>query len=344
MFLSLGEIMLRFCPGDHPLRAATQFTFSEGGGEYNVARGISRCFGIPASVATALVDNELGHLVHQMIRSSGVDTSNILWRDFDGIGKEVRNPLYFAERGFGHRAPKACMDRGHSAPSQLTTSDFDWDEIFATGEIRWFHTGGIFAGLSISTAEVAKQAMISARNHGIHVSYDPNYRASLWQAKDRGGVAAAAQLNSELAQYADTLFGVAPILTHSAPPQDLTELENLIEKTATTFPQVKQIALGRRHIHSASTHDYAATVWENGNITHIDGYKNIQVLDRIGSGDAFAAGYISQMLGNEPSPQTAILQGSAAAALTMSTPGDAVLCSAQDVYQLMNAKHSQESR
>lgn len=342
MFLSLGEIMLRFCPGDHPLRAATQFTFSEGGGEYNVARGISRCFGIPASIATALVDNELGHLVHQLIRSSGIDTSNILWREFDGIGKEVRNPLYFAERGFGHRPPKACMDRGHSAPSQLTTSDFDWDTIFSSGKIRWFHTGGIFAGLSNTTAEVAQQAMTAARKHDIHVSYDPNYRASLWQ--DRGGPQGAAELNSTLAQHTDTLFGVAPLLTHTAPPQDLTELENLIQQTAKTYPQLKQIALGRRHIHSASDHDYAATVWDKGNISHIDGYTNIHVLDRIGSGDAFAAGYISQMLGNKPSPKTAILQGAATAALTMSTPGDAVLCSAQDVHQLMNSKHSQESR
>ncbi|MGJ8656980.1 MAG: sugar kinase [Akkermansiaceae bacterium] len=344
MFLSLGEIMLRFCPGDHPLRAATQFTFSEGGGEYNVARGVSRCFGIPASIATALVDNELGHLVHQLIRSSEIDTSNILWREFDGIGKQVRNPLYFAERGFGHRPPKACMDRGHSAPSQLTTTDFDWDAIFSSGNISWFHTGGIFAGLSESTAEVAQQAMTTARKHGVHVSYDPNFRGSLWQ--DRGGPQAAAKLNSTLAHHCDTLFGVAPILTHTAPPQDLTELENLIQQTATAFPQLQQIALGRRHIRSASDHDYAATIWDQGTITHIDGFTNIHVLDRIGSGDAFAAGYISHMLDsrNTPSPQTAILQGAAASALTMSTPGDAVLCSAQDVYQLMNAKHSQESR
>jgi len=343
MFLSLGEIMLRFCPGDHPLRAATQFTFSEGGGEYNVARGVIRCFGIPASVATALVDNELGHLVHQMIRSSGVDTSNIVWRSFDGIGKEVRNPLYFAERGFGHRPPKACMDRGHSAPSQLTVADFDWDTIFSKGDIRWFHTGGIFAGLSASTAEVAKQAMISAQKHGVHVSYDPNYRGSLWQ--DRGGVAAAAALNTELSSHCDTLFGVAPILTHSAPPKDLTELETLIQKTAETFPQVKQIALGRRSIQSASVHDYAGTVWDEGKISHIEGFKDIHALDRIGSGDAFAAGYISHMLGENPSPTSAVNQGCATSALTMSTPGDAVLCSAQDVAQLANSKDStQESR
>jgi len=342
MFLSLGEIMLRFCPGDHPLRAAQQFTFSEGGGEYNVARGVSRCFGIPASVATSLVDNELGHLVHQMIRSSGVDTSNIVWRTFDGIGKEVRNPLYFAERGFGHRSPKACMDRGHSAPSQLTTSDFDWDAIFSSGDTRWFHTGGIFAGLSESSAEVTAQAMISARKHGVHVSYDPNYRGSLWQ--DRGGSKAAAALNKQLVHYADTLFGVAPLLLETAPPQDLVELENVITKTANAFPQLKQIALGRRNINSASVHDYAATVWDNGVITHIDGYKKIHVLDRIGSGDAFAAGYISHMLGDTASPQTAILQGCATSALTMSTPGDAILCSAQDVSQLMTTSPSQETR
>ena len=341
MFISLGEIMLRFCPGDTPLRAAQQFTFSEGGGEYNVARALSRCFEIDASIITSLVDNEIGHLVQQLVRSTNVNTQHILWRDFDGIGKEVRNPLYFAERGLGHRAPKATMDRGHSAPSQIKIEDFDWDAIFSDSSVKWFHTGGIFAGLSDSTLKVAEHAMKVARKHGVYVSYDPNYRASLWQ--DKGGAEAARLANFTLAQYADTLFGVAPLLHSVAPPTDQAQLEQLILETAQAFPQVETIVVGQRTIQSASVHDYASTFYQQGKISTVTGYQNIQVLDRIGSGDAFAAGYIAAIL-TQQSTEFAAQQGCATAALTMSTPGDAVLVSKQDVLALTNQTHFSESR
>ena len=333
--------MLRFCPGEKTLRDSRQFTCTEGGGEYNVARALSHCFQVPSRVATSLVDNEVGQLVHQMILTAGVDTQHIVWRDFDGIGKEVRNPLYFAERGFGYRNPKAAMDRGHSAPSQLKVGDFNWDDIFSGGEIKWFHTGGIFAGLSETTAELAKEAMQSAKKHGVHVSYDPNFRGSLWQA--RGGVAAAAELNRELAAFADTLFGVAPLLHAEAPPKDLDGLCQLIEETVAAYPQVQTVALGRRHIQSASLHDYAASVWHGGEFHHIDGFKNIPVLDRIGSGDAFAAGFIAGSF-DGLSPADSARQGAATSALTMSTPGDSVLCSKAEVQNLAVNQSPSESR
>lgn len=344
MFLSLGEIMLRFCPGDHPLRAAASFTFSEGGGEYNVARSLARSFDHPASIATAIVDNEIGHLIHHLIKSSGVDTSNILWRDFDGIGKESRNPLYFAERGFGYRSPKATMDRGHSAPSQLAPGDFDWDTLFSSGKITWFHTGGIFAGLSNTTAELAEQALISAKKHTIPTSYDPNYRASLWQT--RGGSPAAAKLNRRLAQHADLLLGVAPLFHETAPPTAPQELADLLKATAAQLPNVKIIAATTRTTrttHSASTHDLSAIIWQNGEIHYSKPFNNAQVLDRIGSGDAFAAGLIYGIINNQ-TPSEAASTGCANAVLTMSTPGDATLCSKQEILNLAATATAKEQR
>ena len=341
MFLSLGEVMLRFCPGDRPLRAATEFTFTEGGGEYNVARALSRCFGHSAGIATALVDNEIGHLVHQLMLSSGLDTSNVIWRDFDGIGSEVRNPLYFAERGFGHRSPKATMDRGHSAPSQLAPGDFNWDELFGKAKVTWLHTGGIFAGLSSSTAELTEEAMSSARRHGVKVSYDPNFRASLW--KSRGGPEAAATLNRKLAHHADILFGIAPLLEAKAPPTEPGQIEALITRTCEAYPQLRSIVLGRRAIHSTSRHSYAATLWHAGEIRHLPAIEQIEVLDRIGSGDAFAAGYLHGQLTAGSQEESARI-GQAAAALAMSTPGDALLVSKQDVLDLAHSGAPSESR
>lgn len=333
--------MLRFCSGERPLRAASSFTFSEGGGEYNIARSLSRSFGEPASVATALVDNEIGHLIHHLILSSGVDTSNIIWRDFDGVGRECRNPLYFAERGFGYRSPKATMDRGHSAPAQLAPGDFDWDTLFSSGQITWFHTGGIFAGLSESTSALAQEAIQCARKHGITTSYDPNYRESLWRS--RGGPKAAAEVNRAMAQHADVLFGVSPIFHEANPPLECPELISLMKDTAAQLPSVKTIAASSRVIHSSSVHDYRAKIWHDGEIYHSEHYNRAQVLDRIGSGDAFGAGVIYALM-NGKSPEEAANIGCANAVLTMSTPGDATLCSKKEILSLAANPTSHELR
>ncbi|SHI80503.1 2-dehydro-3-deoxygluconokinase [Rubritalea squalenifaciens DSM 18772] len=341
MFLSLGEIMLRFCSGELPLRAAKTFHFSEGGGEYNIARSLSRSFGESTGIATAMVDNEIGHLVHHLILSSGVDTSNIIWRKFDGVGRECRNPLYFAERGFGYRSPKATMDRGHSAPAQLAPGDFDWDTLFSSGDITWFHTGGIFAGLSESTSELALEAIQCARKHGITTSYDPNYRESLWMS--RGGPKAAAEVNRAMAQHTDVLLGVSPIFHEAHPPLECRELISLMEDTAAQLPSVKTIAASSRVIHSASMHDYCAKVWHNGEIYHSDQYKNAQVLDRIGSGDAFGAGMIYGLMHGK-APDEAANIGCANAVLTMSTPCDSTLCSKKEILSLAATSTSHELR
>src|SRR5271169_3735106 len=193
--LSLGEIMLRLDPGEGRVRTTREFKVWEGGGEYNVARGLRKCFGLKTAVCTALVDNEVGHLIEDFIMQGGVDTDFILWRPDDGIGRSIRNGLNFTERGFGVRGAVGVPDRGNSAASQLKPGDFDWENIFDKLGARWFHTGGIFAALSPSTAELAIEAVKAARRHGTAVSYDLNYRPSLW--KSIGGLKRAQEVNRE---------------------------------------------------------------------------------------------------------------------------------------------------
>ena len=198
--------MLRLDPGETRIHTARQFQVWEGGGEYNVARGLRRCFGLRTAIATALADNPVGRLVEDLILQGGVDPSLLKWIPYDGVGRTVRNGLNFTERGFGLRAAAGCSDRGHTAVSQLNPGDFDWATIFgAVNGTRWFHTGGIFAALSASTAEVAAEAMDAARRHSTPVSYDLNYRDSLW--KSIGGKAKAQQVNRELVRNADLLLG-----------------------------------------------------------------------------------------------------------------------------------------
>src|SRR5438477_12341234 len=203
--LALGEIMLRLDPGEGRVRTAREFKAWEGGGEYNVARGLRRCFGMRTAVATAFADNEVGRLIEDFILQGGVDTSYIKWRPYDGVGRSVRNGLNFTERGFGIRGAVGVPDRGLSAASQLKTGDFDWEEIFGKQGARWFHTGGIFAALSDTTAELAIEAVQAARKHGAIVSYDLNYRPSLW--KSIGGLKRAQEVNRRIARQVDVMIG-----------------------------------------------------------------------------------------------------------------------------------------
>ena len=194
--ISLGEIMLRLDPGDTRVRCARSFRAWEGGGEYNVARGLRRCFGMNTGVVTALAQNDIGYLIEDFILQGGVDTSMIRWVPYDGIGRKVRNGLNFTERGFGVRGALGISDRANTAASQLKPGDIDWDEIFGRRGSRWFHTGGIFAALSESTAEVVIEAVKAAKKYGTIVSYDLNYRASLW--RDIGGKERAQDVNREI--------------------------------------------------------------------------------------------------------------------------------------------------
>ncbi len=183
--VSLGEVLLRFDPENERIHAARSFRVFDGGAEYNVARNLAKVFRQKTAIITALADNALGRLAEDFILQGGVDASEIRWREHDGRGANTRNGIYFIERGFGLRPPNSCFDRANTAVSQLKAGDVDWRQIFAEKGARWFHTGGVFTVLSETTAETANEAILIAKERGVIISYDLNYRDSLW--KTRGG-------------------------------------------------------------------------------------------------------------------------------------------------------------
>src|SRR4030042_4151961 len=201
--LSLGEIMIRLDPGEERIHTTRQFRVWEGGGEYNVARGLKRCFGKQAAVVTAIVDNPVGRLLEDLLNQGGVSLEYVKWVPFDEIGRKCRVGLNFTERGYEIRAAVGCSDRANSAASQIKKGDIDWDKIFGKDGIRWFHTGGIFAGLSETTADVIIEAMTAAKKYGTVISYDINFRASLWN--DIGGKEKAVEVNRAIAPLVDVM-------------------------------------------------------------------------------------------------------------------------------------------
>lgn len=347
--LSLGEVLLRLDPGEGRVRTSRQFTVWEGGGEYNVARGARRCFGLRTGVLTAFADNEIGRLLEDLILQGGVDASHIKWVPYDGMGKRVRNPINFTERGFGVRGAKGSVDRGHSAASQLRPDDFDFDLLFGKMGCRWLHTGGIFAGLSDSTAELVVAACAAAKRHGATVSYDLNYRASLWQ--ERGGFAAAQALNRRLAPHVDVMIGVLcdePPAVGPAEANDLFGAEDralrpAMEALAAEFPNLRTIAATLRRVHTAAVNDWGALCWHEGRFYRSRDYPRFDILDRIGAGDSFVAGLAAGLL-LEVDPQKAVDYGAAHGALAMTTPGDTTMATVDEVKKLVGGGSARVDR
>src|SRR5215216_3626760 len=341
--VSLGEVMLRLDPGEGRVHTTRTFQVWEGGGEYNVARGLKRCFGLDAAVVTALADNPLGRLVQDLIYQGGVDQSHVLWRKYDGVGREVRNGLNFTERGFGVRAGVGCSDRGHTAVSQLKPGYVDWDQIFGSEGARWFHTGGIFCALSETTPAVAREAMEVARKHGTIVSYDLNYRESLW--KSIGGQAKAVAVNRELAPLVDVMIGNEEDFTaalgfdvegqdehHSK--LDVRSFQRMIERAVAEFPNFKVVATTLRNAKTATINDWGAVCYTGGELYEAPVRENLEILDRIGGGDSFASGLIYGFL-NGRGPQWAVECGAAHGALAMTTPGDTTMATLAEVERVM---------
>ncbi len=341
--VALGEVMLRLDPGEGRIRTTRQFTAWEGGGEYNVVRGLRRVFGLRSAVVTALVDNEVGRLVEDLILTGGVDTGLIRWVDSDGVGRTVRNGLNFTERGFGVRGAVGVSDRGHTAASRLRPGDVDWEHLFGELGVRWLHTGGIFAALSESTAEVAIEAVQAARRHGTIVSYDLNYRPSLWRSI--GGQARAQQVNRAIAPYVDVMIGNEEDFTAAlgfqvdGVDEALTTLPveqfgAMIERVWQAYPNFQVIATTMRAVHSASVNDWGALAWSRSEglvqATQRDG---LEVLDRVGGGDSFASGLVYGLLTGQPLA-TCVEYGAAHGALAMTTPGDTSMATAREVLKL----------
>lgn len=334
--VSLGEVMLRLDPGETRIRAARSFQVWEGGGEYNVARALSRVFGKRAAIATALVDNEIGRLVESLILQGGVDPSLIRWRDFDGVGRQSRNGVNFTERGFGIRPPLGVSDRGHTAISQLRAGEVDWDGIFGAAGSRWFHTGGVFAGLSESSPAVAKEAMMAARRHGTVVSYDLNYRPSLWA--ERGGLERAIAVNRDLVEHVDVLIGneghfAGMLGVGSDSRASACDSASVRTQLAKDFPDVSVVGATIRRTLTANKHDWSAAAWSgSGDPVYAALRPELDILDRVGGGDGFAAGFIFGLL-ESGDLQLATDYGAAHGALTMTTPGDWSMAVLADVQQ-----------
>lgn len=341
--VSLGEIMLRLDPGAGRIRTARQFAAWEGGGEYNVARGLRRCFGLRTGVVTALVDNEVGRLIEDLVLQGGVDPSMIQWVADDGVGREARNGLNFTERGYGVRGALGCSDRGNTAAAQLKPGDVDWDELFGVQGVRWLHTGGIFAALSETTADVTLEALGSARRHGVVTSYDLNYRPSLW--RELGGPERAQQVNREVAQQVDVMLGneedftaalgfTVPGTDAALRELDASNFERMINDVVAAYPNIAVIATTLRTVRSASVNDWGALAWSAGDgfvrATQRDG---LEILDRIGGGDSFASGLAYGLLTGE-SLATSVELGAAHGALAMTTPGDTSMASLAEVRRL----------
>src|SRR5271169_3531779 len=350
--VALGEVMLRLDPGEGRIATTRNFKCWEGGGEYNVARGLKRCFGLDTALVSAFADNPVGRLIQDFIYQGGVDQSHVRWVKYDGVGRTVRNGLNFTERGFGVRAALGCSDRGHTAISQMKPGDFDWETIFGKQGARWFHTGGIFCALSETTPLVAQEAMEAAKRAGTVTSYDLNYRPSLW--KSIGGKAKAQEVNRRLAPLVDVMLGNEEDFTaalgfpvsgldeqHSK--LDTTGFKQMIETVVKEYPTLAVIATTLRNAKSATVNDWGALCYCNGSFHQAPVREKLEIYDRVGGGDSFASGLIYGFLSGKD-PQWAVECGAAHGALAMTTPGDTTMATLAEVLQAMKSRTARIER
>jgi 2-dehydro-3-deoxygluconokinase len=350
--VSLGEVMLRLDPGDLRIATSRQFRAWEGGGEYNVARGLKRCFGMDTAIVTALADNPVGRLIEDLMFQGGVSQKHVRWVPFDGVGRAVRNGLNFTERGFGVRAAAGCSDRGHTAVSQLKPGEIDWEQIFTKEGVRWFHTGGIFCALSETTPVVAQEAMVAAKRAGTIVSYDLNYRASLW--KSAGGKEKAQQINRMLAPLVDVMLGNEEDFTtalgfrisgvdENYATLDTENFKRMIQEVVREFPNLAVVGTTLRQAKTATQNDWGAVCFCEGKFYQAPPRQNLEIYDRVGGGDSFVSGLIYGFLTGKD-PQWAVECGAAHGALAMTTPGDTSMATLSEVLQIMKSQTARIAR
>ena len=350
--VSLGEVMLRLDPGEGRIRTARSFRAWEGGGEYNVVRGLRRCFGMKTAVITAFADNEVGKLMEDFILQGGVDTSLIRWMPTDGIGRICRNGLNFTERGFGIRGAVGCSDRANTAISKATPEDFDFEHIFGELGVRWLHTGGIYAALSEQSCETVIAAIKTAKKYGTVVSYDLNYRPSMWSAI--GGLDKCREVNREVAKYVDVMIGNEEDFTAclgfeiegneaGLKKLNLDGYKKMINEAAKTYPNFKAVATTLRTVKTATVNDWKAICWADGEIYQSTAYDGLEILDRVGGGDSFASGLIYGLM-TTGDPEKAVNYGAAHGALAMTTPGDTSMATVGEVEAIMGGAGARVKR
>ena len=350
--VSLGEVMLRLDPGEGRIRTARSFRAWEGGGEYNVVRGLRRCFGMKTAVLTAFADNEIGKLMEDFILQGGVDTALIKWMPTDGIGRVCRNGLNFTERGFGIRGAVGCSDRANTAISKATPEDFDFETLFGKMGVRWFHTGGIYAALSEQSCKTVLEAIKVAKKYGTIVSYDLNYRPSMWSAI--GGLKKAREVNKEIASYVDVMIGNEEDFTAclgfeiegndaALKKLNIEGYKKMINEAVKIYPNFKVVATTLREVKTASVNDWSALCWAEGELYQSLEYKDLEILDRVGGGDSFASGLIYGLMTTRD-PERAVNYGAAHGALAMTTPGDTTMASRKEVEALMNGAGARVQR
>ena len=350
--VSLGEVMLRLDPGEGRIRTARYFNAWEGGGEYNVIRGLHKCFGMRTAVITAFADNEVGLLMKDLIEQGGVDTDLIFWKKTDGIGRICRNGLNFTERGFGIRGAVGCSDRANTAISQVGADELKLEYIFGELGVRWLHTGGIYAALSEQASETAIAACRIAKKYGTVISYDLNYRPSMWSAI--GGIEKARQVNREIAKYVDVMIGNEEDFTAclgftiEGNDENLKELniegyKKMIGEAASTYPGFKEVATTLRTVKTATVNDWKALCWADGEIYMSREYNDLEILDRVGGGDSFASGLVYGLM-TTGNPEKAVNYGAAHGALAMTTPGDTSMANAEEVESIMGGAGARVKR
>ena len=350
--ISLGEVMLRLDPGEGRIHTTRSFHAWEGGGEYNVARGLRRCFGQRTAIVTALADNEVGRLIEDLMLQGGVDLRFLQWCPFDGVGRTTRNGLNFTERGYGVRAAKGVSDRAYSAASQLARGSVDWDIVFREEGTRWFHTGGIFAALSATTAEVTIEACRLAKEQGAIVSYDLNYRPSLW--KSIGGKEKAREVNRGIAPYVDVMLGNEEDFTACLGLEvpgggdeptglDASGYRKMIEAAVAAYPNFQVVATTLRDVKTATRNDWSAIAWHDGQFHASTPRPDLEIMDRVGGGDSFASGFIYGFLEYNDAEQ-AVEYGAAHGALAMTTPGDTTMAHLDEVEKLVAGKSARVDR
>ncbi len=344
--VSLGEVMIRFDPGEGRVRTARSFNVWEGGGEYNLSRALRKCFGMRTAVVTGIVENEVGRLLEDLIMQGGVDTTHVKWVPYDGVGKEVRVGFNFTEKGYGVRAALGTSDRGHTAASQLKAGDIDWQKIFKNEGTRWFHCGGIFAALSTTTPEVVQEAMQCARENGTIISYDLNYRASLW--KSTGGPEKAMEVNRGLAQYVDVMIGNEEDFTmalgykvegldEECSKLDPSNFKKMIGEVVKDFPNFKVVATTLRNAKTATVNDWGAVIYADGQFHEATLREDLEIYDRVGGGDSFASGLTYAFLTGKSAAE-AVQWGAAHGALAMTTPGDTTMATIPEIEKVMAGK------